>query len=252
MRTLTFVCNICGTDVVDCPIEKVDREVAGCPKCGSSVRMRSLAHLLSMAVFGRSIPLPDWEKRPSMKGVGLSDWHELAQGLQEKTDYTNTYFHMEPYLNICAPAQEMIGEYDYLISSEVFEHTPPPASAAFAGAFEVLKPGGVLIFTVPFTNETETLEHFPELKDYRLVELGGEHALINRRGPGDFVVHKDLVFHGGPGETLEMRVFCRKAVEAHLRDAGFEDIQVMEASYEPMGIIHHHPWSLPISARKPT
>jgi hypothetical protein len=56
-------------------------------------------------------------------------------------------------------------------------------------------------------------------------------------------VRTNLVFHGGSGETLQMRVFSR--------EAGFATARVMEEDYPPAGIPHRDPWSLPILARKP-
>lgn len=36
---------------------------------------------------------------------------------------------------------------------------------------------------------------------------------------------RDLVFHGGPGSTLEMRVFSRESVIDNLGKASFVDIR---------------------------
>lgn len=251
VETLDFRCNVCGTEAKNCPVADIDREVASCDVCGSSVRMRSIVYLLSKGLFGEAVPLPDWPVRQDVNGVGLSDWHGYADRLPAKVGYTNTYFHTEPYLNICEPPPGALGAYDFLISTEVFEHVPPPAAKAFEASFQILKPGGLFVFTVPFTNELETKEHFPDLDRYKIVEIDGDFVLVNRRADGAYELHQKLAFHGGPGETLEMRVFCRAAVEKHLADAGFVDIEVMEANDLAAGIIHHHPWSLPILARKP-
>src|SRR5262249_1582277 len=114
-----------------------------------------------------------------------------------------------------------------------------------------LKPGGHLIFTVPFTNEPATTEHFPELHDYRVVQFDDRYVLLNRKADGTYAVHENLVFHGGPGTTLEMRVFCRQDVIAHLTNSGFPSIEVFEKDVPEGGILHKHPWSLPILAQRP-
>ena len=62
--------------------------------------------------------------------------------------------------------------YDFIIASDVFEHIAPPVSRAFVNARRLLKPGGVMIFSVPFSLEADTVERFPELFDYRLLETG--------------------------------------------------------------------------------
>lgn len=248
---MDFVCNICAQKIHNCPVDQIDREVASCPNCGSSVRMRSIVHLLSTALHGRSIALPDWPVNKAIKGVGLSDWHGYAVRLPDKVDYINTYFHTEPYLDICNPPDKYTGAFDFVISTEVFEHVPPPVSRAFAATYKILKPGGAFVFTVPFTNEPETVEHYPNLDRYEIVKFDKEYVVVNRRADGKFELHTNPVFHGGPGTTLEMRVFCRKDIISQLEAAGFAGITVMGEPNLEMGIIHKHPWSLPILARKP-
>jgi SAM-dependent methyltransferase len=205
--------------------------------------------LLSIAIHGTSIALPQWPVRKSVRGIGLSDWAGYAGGLKQKTDYLATFYHQEPRFDVTAPPLEHIGKFDYLISSDVFEHVEYPPERAFDGAFKVLKSGGSLVLTVPFGNGQETVEHFPDLNIYRIVDLDGEHVLLNKRRDGGIETHRNLVFHGGPGATLEMRVFCRKDVVAQLRKAGFMQIHIMEENMLQWGIIHNVPWGLPILAR---
>lgn len=248
---LDFKCNVCGTDVIQCPVEQIDREVASCHGCGSSVRMRSIVHLLSLGLHGKSIPLPDWPVNHDVKGIGLSDWTGYASRLPRKVDYKNSYFHTEPYLDICNPPADYAGKFNFLISTEVFEHVPPPASRAFEAAYRLLKPGGILVFTVPYSHQPDTLEHFPELHKFEIVTVDGDYVMVNKRRDGSFELFTKLAFHGGPGTTLEMRVFSRAAILRHLENAGFQDVTIMEQPYLEMGIIHNYPWSLPILARKP-
>lgn len=248
---MNFTCNVCGTEITDCPIDIIDREVSSCSHCLSSVRFRSVVHLLSMALFQRSTPLPLFPSDPAIKGLGMSDWPGYAEPLAEKFNYTNTYFHQPPFLDIAAPVVERALTCDFVISSEVFEHVTPPVTRAFHHTFELLKPGGYLILTVPFTNAPASAEHFPDLHDYRIIQFGEDYVLVNRTKDGRYVPHDKLCFHGGPGTTLEMRVLCRNDVIKHLTDAGFTDIQVFGDDVLQWGIVHRHPWSLPILARRP-
>jgi hypothetical protein len=62
----------------------------------------------------------------------------------------------------------------------------------------MLKPGGVLIITVPFGLQSETIEHFPELNDYTIIEENGNYRLRNITTGGTVQEFRDLVFHGGP------------------------------------------------------
>ncbi len=247
---IKFTCNICGTRVL-CPTADIDREVPSCTECGSSVRFRSIVHLLSTALFGESMPLSDFPVDQSIVGVGLSDAPVYAGPLPAKLDYLNTYYHTDPYLDITAPPPELDGALDFMISSDVFEHVPHPVSRAFEGAYRTLKPGGHLVFTVPFGNQAETREHFPDLYDFEIYDFKGRKVLVNRDRAGDYTVHDDLVFHGGDGTTLEMRVFCRTDLERHLSDAGFDKVVVFDQPVAEYGIFHRVDWSLPILARKP-
>jgi hypothetical protein len=60
-----------------------------------------------------------------------------------------------------------------------------------------------------------------------------------------------LTFHGGEGETLEMRVFSKSGLLRELARAGFEDIRIHADACEEFGIVWTQPWSLPITARRP-
>ena len=85
----------------------------------------------------------------------------------------------------------------------------------------MLKPGGLFILTVPYTNNKDTIEHFPELYDFAVVEEHEAFVLRNRTREGVIQEFRNLVFHGGPGTTLEMRVFSENSIVQHLGDAVF-------------------------------
>jgi SAM-dependent methyltransferase len=248
---MDFTCNICSTEITGCPIENIDREISSCPQCGSTVRFRSIVHLASVVLFGRSMALPQFPVDHTIVGIGLSDWPGYAEPLARKFNYTNTFFHQPPFFDIAEPIGDRAATCDFVISTEVFEHVSPPVSRAFTGAFNLLKPGGHLILTVPFSNNPTTVEHFPDLHDYRIIQFGDEYVLVNRAKDGRYALHQDLVFHGGPGTTLEIRIFGRADLQTHLAEAGFTDIQIFGDDVPQWGILHKHPWSLPIVARRP-
>jgi SAM-dependent methyltransferase len=252
-RATHFRCNICGTRV-DCGPNDFGRETSSCSSCGSTVRMRGVIHLVSKAIFGKSIALPDFPHRPDIRGVGLSDWDEYARRLAERVSYTNTYYHQEPFLDIANVPDASAGSCDFVISTDVFEHVAPPVSKAFDGALKLLKPGGVLVLTVPFaTEESETREHFPGLNRFEIVggSVEAPYKLINTRLDGGVEEFGDLVFHGGPGTTLEMRVFTRSSLERELKQAGFTNIRFANEPVQKFGIHWLVPWSIPVVAQAP-
>ncbi len=205
--------------------------------------------MLSRELFGADLALPDFPTVKAIRGIGLSDFcHDRL--LAEKLDYRNTHYHKEPQFDIVNPGHEHAGAYDFLISSEVFEHVAPPADTAFRNAAQVLKPHGILLLTVPYTLEQQTAEHFPALHDYGLAQLKDRIVLVNRTAEGQVQVFEDLCFHGGHGSTLEIRRFNEQDLRQIILDAGFHSLQIYAANYPPFGIVRTENWSLPIAARK--
>ena len=249
--TLTFQCNVCG-GACQWNLDELQRETPSCAACLSSPRVRAIVDILARNFIGESIPLPDFPDRGSMQGLGLTDSESYATRLARKFDYQNTYFHQSPRLDIGGvldPTQ--FESYDFLISSEVFEHVTPPVARAFENVFRLLKPGGLLVLTVPYGKQPETIEHFTELNDFTIDETEGHYVLTNRTRSGVIQKFDQLVFHDGPGTTLEMRVFSEADLLQHLATAGFSDIKFHHEPVFQYGIWWPQPWSRPISARKP-
>lgn len=244
---VSFRCNVCGAACRVAPAA-LSRETRSCGACGSTVRTRTIVHLLTTELFGRSMTLPEVPRRMDLVGIGLSDSPGYAIPLAKKLGYANTYFHTEPRLDIADVPGDRAAEADFIIASDVFEHVAPPVARAFANARRLLKPPGVLIFSVPYSLAPDTVEHFPDLYDYRLIEVGGAWRLENRTSDGRLQVFTDLVFHGGPGTTLEMRLFSRTALEREFRTAGFARMRIADEPCPEHGIVWPEPWSVPMVA----
>ncbi len=243
-----FVCNLCNASNRVLP-SQLTRETPSCASCGSTVRFRSIAHLLVRELIGEDRALPDLPESPHIVGIGLSDAHSYAVPLARRFSYTNTFFDTEPKLDITAVPSSLAGRHDFVIASDVFEHVVPPVSRAFAGARQLLKPDGVLILTVPFSLDPDTVEHFPDLHDFRIVDVEGTRRLQNRTREGSEQAFDGLVFHGGDGATLEMRLFSRAALLRELRDAGFSRVRLADEACPRFGIVWREPWSVPLVAR---
>lgn len=246
--TLTFKCNICGT-MCEVPAAALSREEPSCKSCGSTVRMRGMMHALSIALFGRALTLPEFPESKDLLGKGMSDWDGYAKPLSIKLGYINTYYHKAPKLDVTNISRDDEQSVDFLVSTDVFEHVAPPVSIAFENARKMLKPGGAFVFSVPYALQGETQEHFPNLHEFKLETKEGKRTLINRTRNGDIEEFSDLVFHGGEGETIEMRVFSESGLLKDLQRAGFNDVQIMKDPYFEFGIYWPSPWSLPIIAR---
>jgi SAM-dependent methyltransferase len=245
---LSFTCNICGTRNT---VEEIRWEPPTCSGCRSNVRMRALIHLLSIGLFGEVKALPEFPVNRNIKGFGLSDDNCYAIPLAERFDYTNTYYDRDPYLDLTNVHHELYGTYDFILSSDVFEHVAPPVERAFEEAFSLLKPHGFLCITVPSSPANEpTVEYYPHLHQYSVIQLGGEYVLVNRRKDKSLEIHRDLRFHGGIGATLVMRVFSRKDLARKLLGAGFRAVDFQTESVRHYGIQLDGDWSWPLLARK--
>lgn len=232
------------------PARSEDAEAASCARCGSNVRTRGLIRALTEELFGCGLALPSLPRLKTMTGLGASDSPIYARLLEEKFDYHNTHFHREPRLDLARVPESENGRYDFAISSEVLEHVAPPVETAFRNLSRMLRPNGVLVFTVPYSLQASTREHFPDLHEYNVTRVGDRHVLVNRTRDGRTQVFDDLVFHGGPGATLEMRVFSESDLKAMLATAGFLNVRICSEEYPEFGIVRSGVCSLPIAARK--
>ena len=247
---VNFRCNLCGSPN-SAPLAQLSREAPSCTACGSNVRFRAMAHLVVREILGQDIALPEAPRHREIAGLGLSDVAACAVPLAEKFSYENTWYHAEPRLDIARVPPERFGRYDFVIASDVFEHVVQPVSRAFENVRKLLKPGGKFIFTVPFSLGPDTVEHFPDLHDWKLAERDGAWQLTNTTASGEAQTFDDLVFHGGPGTTLEMRLFSRAGLEREFARAGFAHVRVAAEPYLPFGIHWQFPWSVPMVAYAP-
>jgi len=247
---MPFVCNVCGSSNQR-SADRFDREEPSCGSCKANVRMRALLQALSLELFGMNLTLPEFPRVKSLRGLGLSDSVQYADGLAAKFDYRNTFFHREPFFDITQLQDGDCGRYDFLVASEVFEHVTPPAETAFANAYRLLRPGGVLAFTVPYSLEATTAERFPDLYEFGLAQVGDRTVLVNRTHGGEVQLFQDLIFHvGTSGRALEMREFSESHLKSMLKAAGFGEVSIYGEDYPPYGIVHAESCSLPMTARK--
>ncbi|MEP6678197.1 MAG: methyltransferase domain-containing protein [Betaproteobacteria bacterium] len=244
---IAFRCNLCGA-ANRVASGALDRERPSCATCNSNVRFRAIARLVVRELTGGDCALPDLAPARQIRGLGLSDADAYALPFADKFDYVNTYFHAEPRLDVANADVARWGRRDFIVASDVFEHVAPPVARAFVHAHALLKDSGRLIFTVPFTLDPDTVEHFPDLHDWSIEERDGRWRLHNRTADGRRTIHDDLVFHGGPGTTLEMRLFSQAALLREFEHAGFARVRIAAEACPAFGIHWPEPWSVPMVA----
>ena len=247
---MEFMCNICG-NATSCPAEGLTREDASCPHCGSNVRTRSILRTLSFELFRVNLPLNEFPCLKSLRGLGISDIPQYSEALQSKFDYRNTFHDRAPQFDLMNPPESEFGQYDFVIASDVLEHVPPPVEAGFQNVYKLLKPSGMAILSVPYSIEPAgTIEHFPELKEFKIMDVGGRSVMVNRKGDGSIEVFENLVFHLGATPSVEMREFSEQGLRQLIAEAGFYEVSWQDQDYPPFGIVWNEPWSLPIVVRK--
>jgi SAM-dependent methyltransferase len=221
-----YICNITGQSFILDDNEK-NRE-SGC-RFGFNSRFRAICYVFTKLFYGKCKILCNLKDNKNLKGIGMSD-SSWAKIFEKKFNYTNTFYHTSPYLNIYN--DKHITNYnnlDFIISSDVFEHIDPFPSIhiAFSNLYKMLKNGGFIIFSVPYTHE-EHLEHFPNLYKYEIKKEGNDFILYNTTIDNKIEIFNNLCFHGGPGNVLEMRVFSKKSIISFLEKSGFIDITFYE------------------------
>lgn len=245
---LTFTCNLCNSPCSVGSEADVGREKCSCSTCGSCARFRWIIHALSLELFGKSIPLTLFPLAKDVTGIGLTDSESVAGPLAKQLSYTNTFYHKEPRIDITDLSSGADGAFDFIIASEVFEHLPPPVQPAFNNLARLLRPDGFVVFTVPWGPDGHTKEHYPDLHDWQIADLRSGRVLVNRTAGGELQLFDKLSFHGGPGETLEMRLYSKGDLIEHFKNAGFQETEFAESCPE-YGIVCE-PWSRGLVARK--
>jgi SAM-dependent methyltransferase len=244
---LSFICNICG-NAAEADLEQVaQREVVTC-NCGSTLRFRAVTAALQERLFGKIGPLAQLPKHKEIRGIGMSETGVYCHLLHQKFDYLNTFLDRPPVLDIMDPAPEYVGRFDFVICSDVMEHVPQPVELAFANLRRLLRPGGTLVFTVPYFFGDGVKEHFPNLYSYELRGSGEGTYLVNRNRDGEETIYRDLHFHGGNGSTLEMRLFSLGGAIDLLGEAGFRETKIHNDHLPHWGIVNLDLTSHPITA----
>ena len=184
--------------------------------------MRSVA--LAVTV-GLGLPLrplleqtPDW----SRLGLGCSDDIRLAAVLSSRFRYVNTYLDEFPDLDLSTPPSSTLERFEFVVASDVLEHTLPPVSKAAEGLFAMLKPGGFAVVSVPVgSDDGPCEEYYPGLSRWS-VDRSGFINWVDQEGSRHTDEHPE--WHGGSGRTLAFRQFTSESLLQLLVDAGFDEV----------------------------
>ena len=220
------MCVICDFPNPDIP---ASREGMFCEKCQSNWRVRACAIGVQLGTGRPPAPFPDFASDYSWRGIGTSDHMALAGALSMKFDYTNSYYHRYPRLDLLNIPDELQHHFGFVICSDVLEHVPDPVDPALSGIAHLLGDHGFAILSVP-TGET-TSEYYPNIATWNefydrveWVDTSGEEHIDN-----------DPEFHGGPGQTLAFRRWGAQDFCTRVQTAGFERIMEIPP-YPELGV----------------
>jgi SAM-dependent methyltransferase len=206
------------------------REASTCGECGSTVRFRAV-----VAAFDEQV-LKGAPRRPELRGIGFSDPDTYARRLAQSTTYYNSWYHLsgEDLTDLGTFRGQ---RYDFVVCSEVMEHVDRPVETSFSTLFELLRPGGVLIMTTPTYEGAATVEHFPPLTHYEVINQAGSWVLRGTAADSVPYEARGLTFHGGEGATLEMRLYAAGDIQRHLDHAGFQSVEEQNLDRPNLGIL---------------
>ena len=224
------------------------RESFNCLWCGCTSRERAVLLGVHWAVIRSVLGL----RHGKLNLIGISDGHRTEVILKKiyRNKYRSYNYHQEPFLDITSVSNVGIhGTASVICCSEVLEHVAPPINLAFSGLFSILKPGGILILSVPHSQVGEGhVEHFPILTQIE-VTVGSIPTLKGIDEQGNSREFSDLTFHGGVGATLEFRIFSEDSLVDALHKAGF--VKLRKTANHPFLGIKWEPWSRVWIALKP-
>jgi len=214
---MSFICNITGSifDIID---ETKNREGALFENYNSRFRMIYL--LLTKILYNQIKIIKNLKPNKNIKGIGIidSDWTTLCE---EKYNYKNVL--KEENFNIYN--HDSIKKYnnlDFIIASEMIQHIDPYPNIqiAFDNLYMMLKNGGSLIFSVPYT-DNEHIEYYPLLYNYILTPIDNNECIINNTTINGISQKFNIKLHNN---KIIMRMFSKKSIIEYLERAGFKEI----------------------------
>lgn len=220
----SYTCPVCST-INTIKTSEIHREGNACNGCGCNTRFR--ATILSLLAGLSTDSEPSYElskvrQRMTINGIGISDSEAYAAPLALKFNYINTYLHKDPRLDI--EDIQSFSKYkpiDFIICSDVLEHTLLPPSEVIPKLYQSLQPGGLLVLVAPTYLIPEHIEKYPSLASFEVVPDGAQFKIVYKTKYGVIGEDSNPYFHGGPGRVLELRILSDSALQRELKAAGF-------------------------------
>lgn len=216
MRWISILCGVKNRSPL------VEREAMQCVACASTWRVRATALGVLLGTASPVKPFSDVPRNYFWRGLGISDHMTLAGGLASRFDYTNSYYHRFPRLDLLDPGRELESFFGFITCSDVLEHVPPNADRALSGMCNILDTHGFAVISVPSGgSSTPTREFYPDLVEW--TEVDG--LVIWKDSEGVEHVDSSPEFHGGGGQTLAFRLWGEDDLRERLIRVGFRAVR---------------------------
>ena len=232
-------CVVCGTDTFF-TLEKIQlfRETMICDNCNSSNRIRQLSRGLLKYLQSRgftSETVVELSEELCEQNISIYDTdsiYSVAKLLRSKKQYiTSDYFENVEHgvqlgeRHFCQDLSKLTfhdDSFDVALTSDVFEHVRL-YKEAISEIYRVLKPGGALIFTVPFDGSQFDHNIFVDV--------------IDKTNSANDVFVQPAVYHGDPLQgsgALLYRIYGKQLFK-ELEKAGFV-VSYERSSHPHLGI----------------
>jgi glycosyltransferase involved in cell wall biosynthesis len=199
------------------------REHMQCEHCGLVNRMRAALNVLHTS----APPQPDSQVYITERLTHTYRWLEHRYCNLQGSEYFGPTH--QPGANVDGIRHEDVmnlsfsdAAFDRVLSFDVLEHVPEP-DRAYRELYRVLKPGGVLIFSVPFSSTSQT--------DIVRATLGEDGTIVH---------HLPAEYHGNPvdpeGGALCFRYFGWDMLD-RLRGIGFKNVRCLAYWSEQQGYL---------------
>lgn len=192
-----------------------------CSGCGSSWRVRAIALGVLIGIGSDWKPIVEIPANYFWRGLGTSEHMVLAGALSTKFDYTNSYYHRFPKLDLTAIEHDQRSFFGFVVCSDVLEHIPPNVDKALVGIADLLAPHGFAVLSVPTGGATfPTKEFYPDLVDW--TEVDGTVEWWDSQGNRHLDPNPE--YHGGAGQTLAFRVWGSDDFRRRLTESGMRNV----------------------------
>lgn len=203
-------------------------------------RNRAVWYILSQYLYKEVRILEECDINKEITGLGLGE-HQLSKLLSKKYSYKNLtvktendkdIFDESVFIDLYKIDFRKHNNYDFIICSEILAHIAgyPGMNIVIHNLHTMLKPGGILILTTPYTHDGIYIEKYPSLYDFTLLRVKEgttqRWLLKNHTASGKNELISDIVMYNpDDSNSIEMRRMNETSLYNFIADAAFKDIK---------------------------